>query len=168
MGKTEKLPSTILLNYHQHGEYSYRLLCGKYGYNRFNLGSNSRSKCPSISCTSFTSREDLEIEISPIIVPYRSTPPPFFVDGNCVDGNWLPTVLGASYNLTLAALGKKHKKAARGVRFKSGLASWVKSCSSACNNNDWWISSLIWYISTCNIETCSSKFCYSRLLSIYS
>ena len=28
---------------------------------------------------------------------------------------------GASYDLTLAALGKKRKKAARGVRFKSGL-----------------------------------------------
>ena len=29
----------------------------------------------------------MEIEISPIVVPYRSTLPPFFVDGNCVDGN---------------------------------------------------------------------------------
>ena len=28
---------------------------------------------------------------------------------------------GASYDLTLAVLGKKRKKAARGVRFKSGL-----------------------------------------------
>ena len=73
-------------------EYLYRLRCGKYGYNWFNLGSNSRNKCPSICCASFTSREDLEIEISPIVVPYRSTPSPFFVDGNCVDGNWLPTV----------------------------------------------------------------------------
>ena len=53
----------------------------------------SRSKCPFINCASCTSREDLEIEILPIVVPYRSTPPPFFVDGNCVDGNWLPTVL---------------------------------------------------------------------------
>ena len=71
-------------------EYLYRLRCGKYVKNWFNLGSNSRNKCPSICCASFTSREDLEIEISPIVVPYRSTP--FFVDGNCVDGNWLPTV----------------------------------------------------------------------------
>ena len=31
---------------------------------------------------------------------------------------------GTSYDLTLAALGKKRKKAARGVRFKSGLL-WV-------------------------------------------
>ena len=30
---------------------------------------------------------------------------------------------GASYDLTLVALGKKRKKAARGVRFKSGLLS---------------------------------------------
>ena len=74
-------------------EYCYRLRCGKYGYNWFNLGLNSRNKCPSICCASCTSREDLEIDISPIVVPYRSTPPPFFVDGNCVDGNWLPTVL---------------------------------------------------------------------------
>ena len=74
-------------------EYLYCLWCGKYGYNWFNLGSNSRNKCPSICCVSCTSREDQEIEISPIVVPYRSTPPPFFVDGNCVDGNWLPTVI---------------------------------------------------------------------------
>ena len=112
-----KLPSTII-NYHQHTaitinyleklpstwpkwdfklpstcEILFRLQYGKYGYNWFNLGSKSRSKYPSISCTSFTSREDLEIEISSIVVPYRSTPPPFFVDGNCVDGNWLPTVI---------------------------------------------------------------------------
>ena len=73
-------------------EYLYRLRCGKYGYNWFNLGSNSRNKCPSICCASFTSREDPEIKISPIVDPYRSTLPPFFVDGNCVDGNWLPTV----------------------------------------------------------------------------
>ena len=73
-------------------EYLYRLRCGKYGYNSFNLGSNSCNKSPSISCASFTSREDSEINISPIVVPYRSTLLPFFVDGNCVDGNWSPTV----------------------------------------------------------------------------
>ena len=82
---TFKLPSTC-------GIFIYHLRCGKYGYNSFNLGSNGCNKCPSISCASFTSREDSEIKISPIVVPYRSTLPPFFVDGNCVDGNWLPTV----------------------------------------------------------------------------
>ena len=60
-------------------EYSYRLRCGKYGYNWFNLGSNSCNKCPSISCASFTNREDPEIKISPIVVPYRSTLPPFLL-----------------------------------------------------------------------------------------
>ena len=73
-------------------KYLFRLQYGNYGYDWFNLESKSRSKCPSINCTSFTSREDLEIEISPIVVHCRSTPTPFFVDGNCVDGNWLPTV----------------------------------------------------------------------------
>ena len=74
-------------------KYLFRLQNGKNGYDWFNLESKSHSKCPSISCSSFTSREDLEIEISPIVVHCRSTPPPFFVDGNCVDGNWLPTVI---------------------------------------------------------------------------
>ena len=85
-------------------EYLYRLRCGKYGYNWFNLGLNSRNKCPSICCASFTSLEDLEIEISPIVVPYRSTTPPFFVDGNCVDGNWLPTVEWGADQTTLLKL----------------------------------------------------------------
>ena len=75
------------MNHHQHVEYSYHILCEKYGYNWFNLGSNSPTSdqiVSSISCTSFTSREDLEIEISLSVVSHRSTPPPFFVGGNCM------------------------------------------------------------------------------------
>ena len=57
-------------------KYLFRL---QYGYDWFNLESKSRSKCPSINCTTFTSQEDLEIEISPIVVHCRSTPPPFLL-----------------------------------------------------------------------------------------
>ena len=60
-------------------KYLFRPQYKNYGYNWFNLGSNSRSKCTSIRCTSFTSREDPELEISPIVVPYRSTTPLFLL-----------------------------------------------------------------------------------------
>ena len=36
------------------------------------------------------------------------------------------------------------------------LASWVKSCSSTNNNNDW-ISSYVWCISTCTVETNTTR-----------
>ena len=92
LGKLPQHDQSEILNYHQHVKYFFRLQYGKYGYNWFNLESKSRSNCPSISCTSFTSREDLEIEISSIVVPS------IFVDGNCVDHcNWLPTVLRDVY-----------------------------------------------------------------------
>ena len=93
LGKLPSQGQSEILNYHQHVKYLYLLQCGKCGYNWFNLGPYSRSKCPSIRCTNFTSREALEIEISSIVLPYRSTPSPIFVGGNCVDGNLLPIVV---------------------------------------------------------------------------
>ena len=54
-GKALKLASTAFLNHRQHVKYVCRQRC------------------------SFKSQEALEIEISWIVVPYRSTPPPFLL-----------------------------------------------------------------------------------------
>ena len=52
---------------------------------------------------------------------------------------------------------RKHQRAA-------SVASFVKSCSSVYNNNDW-ISSCVWYISTRTVETVPRKLARETFLT---